>query len=182
MTDFIDVIFETHSTSVDNEAGLAAGWHDADLSDTGEMEARDLGFRYDHASLAAVFCSDLRRAYRTAEIAFGRDVPIVRDRRLRECDFGALTRHPVAAVRQAAADAVLRPFPGGESYDQATRRVASFLDDLFPRFQGATVLIVGHRATHFALDRFAGGRDLAELVAAEFTWQPGWRYRLSAPE
>jgi 2,3-bisphosphoglycerate-dependent phosphoglycerate mutase len=36
-----------------------------------------------------VFCSDLRRAVETAELAFGRaDVPIRYDWRLRECNRG----------------------------------------------------------------------------------------------
>jgi broad specificity phosphatase PhoE len=81
----VTIVFETHATSIDNEAGIASGHHDADLSALGVRQARELGARHAGRDLAAVWCSDLRRSYRTAEIAFGRrDVPIVRDRRLRE--------------------------------------------------------------------------------------------------
>ena len=41
--------------------------------------------------------SGRQRSYRTAEIAFaGRDLPVRRDARIRECDYGAWTRRPAA--------------------------------------------------------------------------------------
>lgn len=64
------LLFETHSASVDNEGGLASGWFDVALSPAGEEQARMLGARRRDDDLAAVFCSDLTRAFRTAEIAF----------------------------------------------------------------------------------------------------------------
>jgi broad specificity phosphatase PhoE len=84
----MDLVFETHATSFDNEAGLASGWFDVGVSATGEEQARSLGVRRRNDHLAAVFCSDLTRAVRTAEIAVGdRAVPIIPDPRLRECDY-----------------------------------------------------------------------------------------------
>ena len=84
------LFFETHATSVDNEQGIASGWHDAELSTSGWTQAVELGGRYAHEDLAAVLCSDLQRSYRTGEIAFGeRGLPLLRDARLRECDYGA---------------------------------------------------------------------------------------------
>src|SRR5215510_13708480 len=93
------LVFESHATSLDNEAGLASGWFDVALSATGEEQARTLGARRRDDHLAVVFCSDLSRSYRTAEIAFGdRSLPIIRDARLRECDYGDLTRWPTSAI------------------------------------------------------------------------------------
>jgi broad specificity phosphatase PhoE len=92
------MLFETHATSLDNEAGLASGWFDVDLSTAGEVQARELGGRYQEPPPEIVYCSDQRRAWRTAEIAFGPAVPIERDARLRECDYGDLTRAPVTEI------------------------------------------------------------------------------------
>ena len=95
------MVFETHATSLDNEAGLASGWFDVPLSVTGEEQARALGARRRNDDITAVFCSDLMRSFRTAEIAFGdRSLPIARDERLRECDYGALTRCPTTEIEQ----------------------------------------------------------------------------------
>jgi len=67
----ITLIFESHSTTKDNEAGTAAGWYDVELSDVGMQQAKELGQRYAGQAFDAVFCSDLQRSYKTAELAFG---------------------------------------------------------------------------------------------------------------
>jgi len=110
------IVFETHTTSLDNEAGLASGWFDVALSPVGEEQARALGERRRGQDFAAVFSSDLARAVRTAGLAFpDRTVAIRRDARLRECNYGALTRCPVSAIEARRADHIARPFPEGES-------------------------------------------------------------------
>ena len=83
----IQIVFETHSWSEDNEAGLASGWRHSRLSARGRELAAELGARRRDDGIQAVFCSDLKRAAETAEIAFaGADIPILLDWRLRECD------------------------------------------------------------------------------------------------
>src|SRR5688572_4370196 len=94
----ITIIFETHSTTVDNQAKLAAGWYDVALSELGEQQAKDLGLRRKGQHFDAIFCSDLQRSYRTAHIAFGDTFPIIQDARLRECNYGELNRAPKAEV------------------------------------------------------------------------------------
>ena len=177
----LSVIFETHATSIDNEAGLASGWFDVDLSALGEEQARALGERRRGDDLAAVYCSDLRRAWRTAELAFGgRAVPIARDSRLRECDYGRLTRRPAAEIEAVRQHHLATPFPDGESYEQAVRRVGACLEEIAEMAaeqQGRTVLIIGHRATLYALQHL-DGEPLERVVALPWRWQPGWQFLL----
>ncbi len=83
------VVFETHSTSVDNETGVASGWRHSALSAVGREHAARLGQRRRDDGLSVVFVSDLRRASETAAIAFdGSPVPVLADWRLRECNYG----------------------------------------------------------------------------------------------
>jgi broad specificity phosphatase PhoE len=169
--------FETHATSLDNEAGLASGWFDVELSPRGREQARELGDRRRNTGIAAVYCSDLRRAFDTAEIAFaGTSTPIVRDRRLRECNYGDLTRQPVATIESQRLAAVERPFPGGESYQAATLRVADWLREIYAMHRDNIVLVVGHRATLYAFEHLCKGVTLREALAAPWQWQPGWKY------
>jgi bisphosphoglycerate-dependent phosphoglycerate mutase len=58
-------VFETHSTSVDNERGIATGWLDGMLSETGRTQAVELGARRRDDGVVAVFTSDLGRAVET---------------------------------------------------------------------------------------------------------------------
>jgi 2,3-bisphosphoglycerate-dependent phosphoglycerate mutase len=172
------VVFETHATSLDNEAGLASGWFDVALSATGEEQAQQLGARRRDDDLATVFCSDLARAARTAEIAFGeRTVPIVRDSRLRECDYGALTRHPASEIEERRVDHLTTPFPNGESYEQVVQRVSAWLTDATKTFAGRTVLVIGHRATFYSLEHLIRHIPLRVAVTSPWQWQPGWTYR-----
>lgn len=175
----VRIIFETHATSLDNEAGLASGHYDVALSPAGEKQARELGRRHRGPDLEAVYCSDLRRSYRTAELAFeGRDIVIVQDPRLRECDYGELTRRPREEIEAVRAGYVEQPFPGGESYRQAAVRLREALAAMHQRHEGTSVLIIGHRATQYALEHWLKGVPLAEAVQAPWVWQPGWEYRL----
>jgi 2,3-bisphosphoglycerate-dependent phosphoglycerate mutase len=173
------LIFETHSTSTDNEGGLASGWYDAPLSSTGEEHARALGTRYQNVRLSTLYSSDLARAWRTAEIAFGdREVPLVRDRRLRECDYGELTRHPAAQIDRRRGAHLDVPFPRGESYRQVVERMSAWLADLEAARPGAAVLVIGHRATFYALEHLIRRVPLEQVIHAPWQWRPGWRYEV----
>jgi 2,3-bisphosphoglycerate-dependent phosphoglycerate mutase len=175
----IQIVCETHSTTEDNENGIATGWLPGRLSATGRRQARELGSRRSADQITAVFCSDLARATETARIAFGAaGLPVLADWRLRECDYGELTGSSAAAVQANRAAYVDQPYPAGESWRQATARVARFLADLPLRWSGQRVLVIGHVATRWGLDHALRGVRLEDLAAAGFTWQPGWEYLL----
>lgn len=175
------IVFETHALSEDNERGVASGWAHSRLSEPGRRLARELGERRRHDGIAAVFSSDLHRAVETATIAFpSGDPPVLLDWRLRECDYGDRNGGPVHTHMRDRARHLDDPYPGGESWRQATTRVARWLDDLTLRWNGARVLVIGHVATRWALDHRLGGVPLETLVAADFAWQEGWEYRVSS--
>ena len=175
----LQLIFETHSTTEDNEAGIATGWLPGRLSETGIQNAIALGERRRNDGLAAVFVSDLARAVETVEVAFAAsDLPVFKDWRLRECDYGRMNGSPATEVHGRRQQFLDAPYPGGESWRQATDRVGRFLQDLPPRWNDLRILVVGHVATRWGLDRFTRGTTLEELVVAEFDWQEGWEYGL----
>jgi 2,3-bisphosphoglycerate-dependent phosphoglycerate mutase len=171
----VTVVFETHSTSEDNEAGIATGWLPGRLSAAGREQARELGERRRDDGIETVFTSDLGRAVETAEIAFaGTGLSVVQDARLRECNYGRLNG-TVEPLRDRAAH-VDDSYPGGESWRQAVERVAGFLEGL----RHGRLLVIGHGATRLALEVTANRRRLEDLVDAPFVWQPGWGYVLSS--
>jgi broad specificity phosphatase PhoE len=176
----VELVYETHSTSVDNEEGIATGWLDGRLSELGRRQAEELGER--RRDVAAVYASDLGRAVETAAIAFrGAGIPVHHDPRLRECDYGELNGAPVEAVTAVRRRHVDEPFPGGgESYRQVVERTRDFLADLAARHDGDRVLVIAHSANRWALDHLLDGRPLEELVDAPFDWQPGWIYVVNA--
>jgi 2,3-bisphosphoglycerate-dependent phosphoglycerate mutase len=175
----IQVVYETHSITEDNERGVATGWLPGRLSERGRELAAELGRRRRDDGLAAVFSSDLGRAAETASIAFGGSpVPVLLDWRLRECDYGRQNGMPAAEMHAHRSQHLDEPYPGGESWRQAVARVGRFLGDLPLRWSGRRVLVIGHVATRWGLDHMVGGVPLEDLIEADFAWQEGWEYLL----
>lgn len=173
------LVFETHAASLDNEAGLASGQLDVPLSELGQRQAVQLGARYRTEDFDAIFCSDLQRAYRTAEIAFDdRGLPIIKDVRLREIDFGAMTRRASHDIESTRTSYIEEAYPDGESYRQVTQRVSKWLDDLRQTYGGARVMLIAHRAEFYSLEHLITNRPLYDVISAPWKWQPGWIYKL----
>jgi broad specificity phosphatase PhoE len=172
----VHLVYETHSTSVDNERGIATGWLPGELSAEGRRLAHALGERRRNDGFACVFTSDLRRAVETAEIAFdGFPIEIRQDARLRECNYGDLNGAPVGEFdpRRRFVD---RPYPGGESYRDCVEKMRRFLGDVAREFDGCRVLVIAHGAQRWALPHLLDGIPLEDLVDAPFEWQEGWEY------
>jgi broad specificity phosphatase PhoE len=175
----IELVYETHSTTVDNETGIATGWLEGRLSDRGRAQAAALGERRRDDGLAAVFTSDLGRAIETAQIAFaGSGLRVQQDRRLRECNYGELNGTPAADIEAERARRIDEPFPGGESYRQVVERTRDFLNDLVRELDGSRLLLIAHSANRWALQHLLLGTPLEQVVAAPFDWQEGWEYTL----
>jgi alpha-ribazole phosphatase/probable phosphoglycerate mutase len=176
----IELVFETHCPTVDNEQGRATGWLPGQLSEQGRLQAQQLGRRRGGDQITAVFSSDLARAAETASVAFaGSAIPVLYDWRLRECDYGQRNAMPVAELHAGRREHLDQPYPSGESWRQAIARVGRFLADLPLRWNGQRVLVIGHVATRWGLDHIIGGVPLEELIEQNFTWQEGWEYRIS---
>lgn len=174
----VTIIFEAHGTTTDNEKHVASGWADVELSELGIKQSQEMGERYKNDHFDAIFCSDLQRSYKSAEIAFGDKFPIIRDKRLNECDYGDLTQHPSEEVDLEKPKRITKTFPHGESYFQTSARIKEFLEYLLKEYDGKRVMIIGHRATQYGLEHIINNVPLPYLVSSKFVWQPGWKYIL----
>ncbi|MEU8222225.1 histidine phosphatase family protein [Kribbella sp. NPDC048915] len=171
----MQLIYETHATTVDNEREIATGWLPGELSERGRAEARALGER--RRDVDMVFSSDLRRAVQTVELA-GLAVPHFQDWRLRECNYGELNGAPREAL-EPRVDRIGMPFPGGQSYTDVLELTRSFVADVKHWFGDRRVLVVAHSANRWALEHLHGSRaPLEQLVAGGVNWQPGWEYEV----
>ncbi|MBD3005494.1 MULTISPECIES: histidine phosphatase family protein [unclassified Streptomyces] len=179
----IRLVYETHATTTDNEAGIATGWLPGSLSPTGRRQARELGDRRRNDGIAAVFTSDLHRAVDTARIAFaGTTLPIHHDPRLRECNYGHLNGCPQTVLAPRRGQHIDEPFPGGQSYREVLAATEDFLADLATRWGGSRILLIAHSANRLALDCLLADARLEDLVQAPAHWQPGWEYTLPPPD
>jgi 2,3-bisphosphoglycerate-dependent phosphoglycerate mutase len=175
----VEVVYETHSISVDNETGHATGWLHGELSERGRALAAKLGERRRNDGLAAVYTSDLRRAVETAQIAFADGaMPIVKDRRLRECNYGAMNGRPREEVQACGID---DRYPEGETWREAVDRVKGFLDELVRTHDGKRVLVIGHMSAWYALESTTKNLPLEDVLGTRMAWQEGWEYAVQSP-
>lgn len=170
------IIFESHSTSVDNENGIASGWLDPPLSKKGIEQARELGQRYASKHFSTIYVSDLLRSYMTAKIAFSeRNILIIQDVRLREWNYGDYNGHKTSKLEILKPNYIDIPFQNGESLHEVIHRFTDFKKNLI-QTSPLPILIIGHRAIHYALEYFFTNTPLLEIVTKPWKWQPGWSY------
>lgn len=176
----IKITFFSHGTTTDNEAGLATGWREGELSRAGIKQSLELADETSGRKLDAVFCSDLKRAIASANLAFGAKYKITPDKRLRECDYGDLTGKPFKEIENDLERYIEEPFPNGESLIDVEKRVAGFINYLKENYDGANIAIVGHQAPQLALEVLLNGKTWEQAIVADWrrkgAWQPGWEY------
>lgn len=178
----VNITYFVHGTTLDNELNVSSGWYDVELSDLGRKQSVELREKVKDKRFDAVYCSDLKRAIESAELTFGDSVRIIHDKRLRECNYGDLTRAPSEKVDSLMMEYIDKPFPNGESYRDVENRIRSLLDDLLKEYAGKNVAIVAHRAPQLALDVLLKDKTWEQAMKGDWrlrkAWQPGWEYLL----
>lgn len=176
-------MFETHALSEDNERGIATGWLQGRLSDRGREQAKELGERRRGAGFSLVFTSDLRRSLQTANIAFGdSEIPVLADWRLRECNYGRLNGADASLVHgEMRLMHQNTPYPEGESWSQAIHRVIGALVEIARRWNDREVLVIGHKATGWALQHALEKIEIAELLVDDVGMPRGREYVIDGP-
>ena len=147
------LLITRHGQTLWNLERRYQGQSDSELTEEGVRQARLLRRRLTDERIDAVYCSDLRRAWRTAELAIGdRGLAVVRDSAWREKAYGVwegLTRAEVAARypeqwQPRDTDRASAAPPGGESLRDVQRRVVAAISALRQRHRDDTVLVVTH--------------------------------------
>ena len=78
-----------------------------------------------------------------------------------------LTWPLVREIEAERAGHITTPFPdAGSAYEQVVRRVAAWLDDVVRDYARQTALVVGHRATFYALQHLINTVPLRDAVPA----------------
>ena len=122
-----------HGETTYSASKRVAGWSDPPLTDNGRRQAEALRESIDGKEFDGVWSSDLQRAIESARLAWGE--PTI-DRRLRECNFGALEGCTYEEADSTYSEVFheFRDFqaPEGESHEVMRRRIHGFVGGLEP--------------------------------------------------
>jgi alpha-ribazole phosphatase len=133
--------------------GKLIGRTDVALSERGVEQSHRLAERLSSVRLDAVYSSDLRRAYRTAEIiAEHNQASVQASAAWREIDMGAWEGRTLSALNDDDPEKVSSLFndpssfkyPGGESFVDFTTRIRGALSQLLLSHPSGAVALVAH--------------------------------------
>lgn len=170
MTKFIIV---RHGQSKSNEGGYLAGVTDVPLSSLGEKQANAVcQYILNKYKIDAIYSSPLERACNTVKgVADALNLPIIKDERLIEFDFGDLegltldeikSNYDNAYGKWAKDPGVYVP-QGGESMTHLQARVVESLKEIAKKEDGKTVLIGSHSSVIRALQCYVQGLPLTKM-------------------
>lgn len=149
-----------HGSVVGAEARRFIGHLDVPLSPLGEAQIQALATRLRDIALDAVYCSDLRRTQRSAELLAERHglMPIAQPA-LREFAMGrweGLTAEQIRTLDPKGFEAWMADlgcfqFPGGESLPDLEARAWPAFEAIVARHRGKAVCVVAHGGTNRAI-------------------------------
>ncbi len=174
------VYFMRHGQTTWNKKGKIQGQVDVPLSEEGVRQAEATAEGMRDIPFDIIYASPLKRAYITAQIVRGdRDIPILRDDRLKEIAFGIAEGRYLskefAPGRKRIARYQLdppnyRPPKYGESYDQVLKRTWDFYRTVILPLEGKveTVLVAAHGTMLRCFLCDLNGRDRKEMWHSPF--------------
>jgi 2,3-bisphosphoglycerate-dependent phosphoglycerate mutase len=172
------IIAIRHGETAWNVDTRIQGQLDIPLNDTGRWQAGRLANALAAEPIAAVYASDLLRAWDTAlSVGNAAGLPVVTHEGLRERGFGIFQGRTYAEVEQLWPDLALRwrkrdpdfAPEGGESLVEFRERVTTTAHELAARHPGEQIVMVGHGGVMDVLYRAATGQSLQ----APRTWELG---------
>ena len=158
-----------HGETAWNQDTRIQGHTDIDLNDTGRWQAAQVARALADEPLTAVYSSDLRRAFDTAQaVAHAQGLTAIPNTGLRERCFGMLegktwaeieTHHPAEATLWRTRVPEWAP-DGGESLVALRDRVLAVLNTLAAQHMGEHIALVAHGGVLDAIYRAATGLEL----------------------
>jgi broad specificity phosphatase PhoE len=165
------LILARHGETDWNRDGIWQGHGDPPLNELGRRQATQLAERLADVEIDALYSSDLRRAYETAEIiGKAKGLEITADSDLREIDIGAWSGLTRAQIEER--------FPGmdrqdGETSDAFDARAVGVLHRIAEAHEHQQVLVITHGGVVRALERHLSDEPRDVLRNCEVV---GFRY------
>lgn len=144
-------------TTYNADGNRYCGRTDAKLTENGLAQAQRVAEVLRGKRIDAVYASPLERAYRTAEIVSGNSLPVVREPRLIELDFGAwegktraefMAESPALWAAWNNNPATAAAGGTGDTALQVVQRVDDFFVEMQHRHEGQTIVVVAHNGVN----------------------------------
>lgn len=146
-----------HAQAEGNIYRFMQGHWDGDVTETGRYQIKALAEKLKDIKIDAVYSSDLKRAFLTAQAAlkYHPEIRINTDKRIREINlgpwegvpFGNLYYHHKEEMTLFLSDSPYWHIEGAETFEQVTHRAYEALCEIAERHEGQSAVIVSHGVT-----------------------------------
>ena len=146
-----------HAQAEGNIYRFMQGHWDGDVTETGRYQIKALAEKLKDIKIDAVYSSDLKRAFMTAQAAlkYHPEIRINTDKRIREINlgpwegvpFGNLYYHHKEEMTLFLSDSPDWHVEGAETFEQVTHRAYEALCEIAKRHEGQSTVIVSHGVT-----------------------------------
>ena len=146
-----------HAQAEGNIYRFMQGHWDGDVTETGQLQIKALAEKLKDIKIDAVYSSDLKRAFLTAQAAlkYHPEIRINTDKRIREINlgpwegvpFGNLYYHHKEEMTLFLSDSPDWHVEGAETFEQVTHRAYEALCEIAKRHEGQSTVIVSHGVT-----------------------------------
>lgn len=186
----IDVYLIGHLPTPENAQGLIVGSGDSRVEGHvcryGRYLCRGLvsmivDWSSDRRRPIGVWTSSVVRSEQTCHALFGgTDIPIERDERLAQIEYGPDYTMRRALEVEKYLDFVDRPFPGGESFRDFAVRIRSFLEEQHARAPDQIIVTPAWRHSPAVFSHVCDGTELQEALRLNRHLAKAPRYRFGA--
>lgn len=165
----VKLYFIRHGESLANQKDVFIGQYDFDLTEKGRKQAEMVADYLKDVKVDAIYSSDLLRAYHTAEATANLlNLPIIKDKGLREIDGGLWEDTPFSQLKEKFYDSFLAyttsnmfsaRIDGGESVRELTDRFYSSVKKIADSNENKTIFIFAHATPIRCFSAFIEGKD-----------------------
>lgn len=160
-----------HGEAKSNAKDIVSCWPEKfknPLTRKGILQIKNAAKKLKNKNIDLIFASPLLRAQQTAEIA-GKALrlKVKSDRRLREIGFGTFNSKSVKNFEEYfknSQERIKKKVPGGENYEEVSKRVFSFLSETDKKYAGKNILIVSHQAPLLLLSGKVWGYSISKSI------------------
>ena len=167
-----NIFLVRHGQSEANKRNAFIGHTDLDLTEKGHKQAEKAAEYLMSVHCDAIYSSDLKRAYNTAEhTSLKKGIPVILSEQLREINGGEWENMDFAALRKDYRDTFalwcdnvgLSACPGGESVLEMMDRVEAEIERIAKKHDGQDVFIFIHSTPIRTLKGRWDGLDIKDL-------------------
>ncbi len=169
----MEIYIVRHGETVWNKEKRIQGTADIKLNEYGEELAKKTGEALINVNFDCIYSSPLIRAYTTAQLIRGnRDIPIIKDERIKEVSFGEYEGHCMNELVEKGTSfknffdhpELYVPAKNGETLEHLCERGRKFMQDILLKHKNSErIMIVAHGAMNKALMMYVKKQDMSEF-------------------